>query len=227
MKAVEPITVFFIEDNAVVRMALSSLIDQTDQFELVGCAEEGQTGVEQVLKLRPAVVLMDIKLPKKDGLEATRQIKAALPNTGVLIFSSCDNHEEVREAIMAQADGFCPRNAEQAELLKAIRTVGRGGHWLSPELTDRVLKASMHVPSNLMPAAELDPPQREPELPELTKQERKVLKLVVNGLSNQEIAESLASNIETVKTHLHHIIKKLGVSNRTQAAIEGLKRGIK
>lgn len=215
------IRIFIAEDHEITRVGLRLTLEQLSGFKVIGEANDGMLSVEKVLEMKPDVVLMDIGLPTIDGIEATRQVKERLPETRVVMLTSHDSDRDVFAALAAGADGYCLKEVSGSQLAMAIRCVADGAAWLDPGVASRVLKAcAMSVP------AQPGDPSKPPSPQTLSQRELDVLKLVVEGLSNQEIAERLVVSVETIKTHMRHIMEKLAVSDRTQAAVKAMREGI-
>jgi NarL family two-component system response regulator LiaR len=223
----KPIDIFIAEDYEITRVGLRLTLRHIAGFNIVGEAENGKTAVEEVIRLRPNVVLMDIGLPILDGIAATKQIKTAAPETRVIMLTSHDNDQDIFAALTAGADGYCLKEASSTQLVNAIRAVAEGVAWLDAGIASRVLKASV---SNAPPAVNTKTSGRNTKTvahsSNLSQRELDVLLLVVEGLSNQEIANRLILSVETVKTHMRHIMEKLAVSDRTQAAVKAMREGI-
>ena len=212
--------VLVVDDQALLRTAFSSLIDAEDDLEVVGEAADGRQAVQIAARLGPDVVVMDVRMPVMDGIEATRQITAG-QGTGVprvLILTTFDLDEYVFEALRAGASGFALKSRPLEELLSAIRTVAAGEALLAPSVTRRLIAHFAHR----APA----PPRAAPRLAELTEREREVLALVARGLSNTELAGTLSVSLPTVKTHVSRILTKLGARDRTQLVILAYESGI-
>jgi len=212
--------VLVVDDQALLRTAFSSLIDAEDDLEVVGQAADGREAVEIAARLRPDVVVMDVRMPVMDGIEATRQVTAGqgagVPR--VLILTTFDLDEYVFEALRAGASGFALKSRPLEELLTAIRTVAAGEALLAPSVTRRLIAHFAHR----APA----PPRAAPSLAELTDREREVLALVARGLSNAELATTLHVSLPTAKTHVSRILTKLGARDRTQLVILAYESGI-
>jgi len=212
--------VLVVDDQALLRTAFSSLIDAEDDLEVVGEAADGRQAVQIAARLRPDVVVMDVRMPVMDGIEATRQI-TAVQGAGVprvLILTTFDLDEYVFEALRAGASGFALKSRPLEELLTAIRTVAAGEALLAPSVTRRLIA---HFAHRAPP-----PPRAAPRLAELTEREREVLALVARGLSNAELAETLRVSLPTAKTHVSRILTKLGARDRTQLVILAYESGI-
>jgi DNA-binding NarL/FixJ family response regulator len=213
--------VLVVDDQALLRTAFSSLIDAEDDLEVVGEAADGRQAVELAADLAPDVVVMDVRMPVLDGIQATRQIfservRGACPR--VLILTTFDLDEYVFEALRAGASGFALKSRPLEELLSAIRTVAAGEALLAPSVTRRLIA---HF-------TESDRARRTTPLglDELTEREREVLSLVARGLSNAELAETLHVSLPTVKTHVSRILTKLGARDRTQLVVLAYESGL-
>jgi DNA-binding NarL/FixJ family response regulator len=213
-------SVLVVDDQALLRTAFSSLIDAENDLEVVGEAADGRQAVELAASLAPDVVVMDVRMPVMDGIEATRQITSA-PGPGgarVLILTTFDLDEYVFEALRAGASGFALKSRPLDELLNAIRIVAAGEALLAPSVTRRLIA---HY------AGQSRPPSRTPAgLAELTEREREVLALVAEGLSNAELARTLHVSLPTAKTHVSRILTKLGARDRTQLVILAYQSGL-
>jgi len=212
--------VLVVDDQALLRTAFSSLIDAEEDLAVAGQAADGREAVELAASLAPDVVVMDIRMPVLDGIEATRQITSgpATAATRVLILTTFDLDEYVFEALRAGASGFALKSRPLEELLSAIRTVAAGEALLAPSVTRRLI-AHFTEGDRV--------PRRTPRgLAELTEREGEVLSLVARGLSNTEIAETLHVSIPTVKTHVSRILTKLGARDRTQLVVLAYESGL-
>ena len=211
--------VLVVDDEALLRTAFSSLIDAEDDLEVVGEAVDGSDAVEQASRLSPDVVVMDVRMPVMDGIEATRQItsfETAKP-ARVLILTTFDLDEYVFEALRAGASGFALKSRPLEELLSAIRVIAAGEALLAPSVTRRLIARF----------ADRVAPARAPrELDSLTEREREVLALVARGLSNAELAEALHVSVPTAKTHVSRVLTKLGARDRTQLVVIAYESGV-
>jgi len=219
----EPIRIVIADDQALVRAGLATLLDSQPGLSVVEQAGTGEEAVHLVRKVAPDVVLMDIRMPVLDGLAATRRILSAPPAPGarpvrVVVLTTYDLDEYVYEALRAGASGFLLKHAPPEELLLGVRAAADGGALLSPQVTRRLVAEF----AARRPAARRPPP----ELARLTPREREVLDLVICGRSNTEIAELLVVSLSTVKTHLAHILDKLGLRDRVQAVVFGYEHGL-
>ena len=207
-----------VDDEALLRSAFSSLIGAQDDLEVVGAAADGQQAVELATSLAPDVVVMDVRMPVMDGIEATRQITRNRPGSRVLILTTFDLDGYVFEALRAGASGFALKSRPPEELLSGIRTVAAGDALLAPTVTRRLIA---HFTDQTRVTA-----RTAPGLAELTDREREVLALVARGLSNAELAATLHVTLPTAKTHVSRILTKLGARDRTQLAILAYESGI-
>jgi DNA-binding NarL/FixJ family response regulator len=203
------VRVLVADDQSMVRAGFRMLLSQEPDIEVVAEASDGRDAIEKASRYRPTVVLMDIRMPELDGLEATRRIIAADPAARILILTTFDLDEYVYEALRAGASGFVLKDDPPEQLLAAIRTVAAGDALLSPAITRRVIQQFTRVGRPAPP----------PALQELTERELDVLRLVARGLSNAEIGRELYIGETTVKTHVTHILQKLGLRDRVQAVV--------
>jgi DNA-binding NarL/FixJ family response regulator len=211
--------VLIADDQPLVRVGLRKILDFEPDVEVVGEAGDGEDAVRQVGRSAPEVVLMDIRMPVLDGIEATRRITAAHPETRVLILTTFGLDGYVYESLRAGASGFMLKDAPPEEIVGAVRIVARGEALLAPAVTRAVIEEFARTP----PAARRSPPAA---LAELTPREREVLDLMLGGLSNPEICARLFISDATAKTHVARILQKLGVRDRVQAVIYGYEHGI-
>ncbi len=216
------ISVFIAEDHEVTRFGIKAVIEACPEFNLVGEASDGKLAYSEILRTNPAVVLMDIGLPSMDGIEVSRKVKSTAPQVKVLVFTSRESSDQILAAFAAGADGYCLKEASNSQLQVAIRTVAEGGVWLHPAIA-RVLVARCIGPAGQQ-APSSGVVQHIPH-EVLSTREHEVLRLIVDGLSNQEIAERLVVSLDTVKTHVRHIFEKLAVNDRTQAALKAVRAG--
>lgn len=210
----DPIHILIADDHAVVRHGLRALITTEPDMELVGEATDGVEAVDLALKLKPDVILMDMAMPRKTGLEAILDIMRTDPQARILVLTSFAEDEQVFPAIKAGAAGYLLKDTAPRELLQAIRDVQNGLVSLHPTIA-RKLVGELKRPADLPPAP--DP---------LTEREVQVLALVARGLSNQEIADQLFIGERTVRTHISNILGKLHLANRTQAALYAQREGL-
>ena len=210
------IRVLVVDDEALLRSAFTSLIEAEDDLEVVGAAADGRQAVELAASLTPDVIVMDVRMPVMDGIEATRRITAGAAK--VLILTTFDLDEYVFEALRAGASGFALKSRPPEELLSGIRTVAAGEALLAPSVTRRLIA---HFTDRCQAAAKTPW-----GLDELTDREREVLVLVARGLSNAELAMTLHVTLPTAKTHVSRLLTKLGARDRTQLAILAYESGV-
>jgi DNA-binding NarL/FixJ family response regulator len=210
------IRVLVADDQSMVRAGFRMLLGGEPDIEVVAEAGNGLEAVEKAARYRPTVVLMDIRMPELDGLEATRRILAADDGARVLILTTFDLDEYVYEALRAGASGFVLKDDPPEQLLDAIRTVAGGQGLLSPSVTKRVIQQFTRLPHRTPPR----------ELEDLTEREVDVFRLIARGLSNAEIGQELFISETTVKTHITHILQKLDLRDRVQAVVLAYETGL-
>jgi DNA-binding NarL/FixJ family response regulator len=213
------IRVLLCDDQALVRSGFRMILEEREDIEVVGEAEDGLQALELVRWRRPDVILMDVRMPRLDGVEATRRLVAAGTEARIVILTTFDLDEYVYEALRAGASGFVLKDAQPAQLVEAIRVVARGEALLAPTVTRRLLDRFAHA----LPDAPGEPP---PELASLTERELEVLGMLASGLSNAELAERLFLSEATVKTHVSSILRKLGLRDRVQAVVLAYQAGL-
>ena len=211
------IRVLVADDQSMVRAGFRMLLSRAEDMEVVAEASNGIEAVDKATRFHPSVVLMDIRMPELDGLEATRRILAADENARILILTTFDLDEYVYEALRAGASGFVLKDEPPEQLLAAIRIVAAGEALLSPAVTKRVIQRFTRLPQAAAPPAGLE---------ELTERELDVFRLIARGLSNAEIGQELYISDTTVKTHITHILQKLGLRDRVQAVVLAYQTGI-
>jgi NarL family two-component system response regulator LiaR len=210
------IRVLVVDDHAVVREGLRTFLALQEGLEVVGEAADGDEAVREAERLRPDVVLMDLVMPRRDGVGAMRELRRRLPATRVIVLTSFTDDERLLPAIQAGAAGYLLKNAEPSELARAVRLAHAGDALLDPSVAARLVDA-LAGPAG---ASGSLPAER------LTAREREVLALLARGMSNKRIALELGIAEKTVKTHVGHVLAKLGVSDRTQAALHALRAGL-
>ena len=210
------IRVLVADDQSMVRAGFRMLLSGEDDIDVVAEASNGLEAVDRAARFHPTVVLMDIRMPQLDGLEATRRILAADSTTRILILTTFDLDEYVYEALRSGASGFVLKDDPPEQLLAAIRVVANGEALLSPAITKRVIKQFTRIPRP-------EPPR---QLDELTARELEVFRLIARGLSNAEIAGELYISDTTVKTHITHILMKLNLRDRVQAVVLAYETGL-
>jgi two-component system, NarL family, response regulator LiaR len=224
--AEKQITIFIAEDYEIGRTGLKLTLSNVSDFKVVGEAEDGITTVRKVAELKPDILLIEIGLPGMDGIDVTARIKAESPPTHVMMLTTRREDRDVFGAIRAGADAYLLKEVSSVVLISAIRAVASGVVWLDPAIGRRVLKASVAAAPRAVTAPELRHSRNQMENTPLSQRELDVLTLVVEGNSNQEIADRLVLSVETVKTHMRHIMEKLSVSDRTQAAVKAMREGL-
>jgi DNA-binding NarL/FixJ family response regulator len=210
------IHVLVADDQSMVRAGFRMLLSGEEDIEVVAEAQNGVEAIEKAARFHPTVVLMDIRMPELDGLEATRRILAADPDARVLILTTFDLDEYVYEALSAGASGFVLKDDPPEQLIAAIRTVAGGDGLLSPAITKRVIKEFVRAPRATPPSS----------FDELTTREREVFHLIAQGLSNAEIGQELFISDTTVKTHVTRVLQKLGLRDRVQAVVLAYQAGL-
>jgi DNA-binding NarL/FixJ family response regulator len=207
------IRILIVDDHAVVREGLRTFLDLQDGLEVVGEAADGEAGVAEAQRLSPDVILMDLVMPKLDGVGAMRQLRQRVPTARVVVLTSFLEDERLLPAIQAGAAGYILKNAEPSELARAIRAAAAGEAIIDPTVAARLVSA-------------LADGARTPDRDALTRREREVLELIARGRSNKRIALELGIAEKTVKTHVGHLLAKLGVADRTQAALLAVREGL-
>jgi DNA-binding NarL/FixJ family response regulator len=204
------ITVLIADDHELIRMGIQQFLENHSDVEVVGIATDGATAIDLACELRPDVVLMDLAMPEIDGVEATRRITSVAPEVRVLVLTSFSDRERILDALDAGAVGYLLKDAAPDELLRGIRSVAHGESPLSPKAAQAILAAR----KERVTAGDLSP------------RETDVLILVAKGLANKQIAQQLAISEKTVKAHLVNVFQRIGVSDRTQAAVWAHRRGL-
>lgn len=220
------IRLLLVDDQTLIRRGLRALLKLEADLEVVGEADHGEAAIAQIAELQPDVVLMDVRMPVMDGVAATREISQRFPQVKVLILTTFDDTEYVTQALQYGAAGYLLKDTAVEELVQAIHLVNKGYTQLAPGLAQKLLRAEMSPrstpttiePPSPTPAAAIEPPMN-PALHELTPREREILHLIGTGASNREIAQQLYISEKTVKNHVTSILSRLGLRDRTQAAI--------
>jgi len=231
------IKVLLVEDHALTRLGLKAALKRTIDIEVIGEAANGEEAVRAAEKLRPDVILMDVGMPVMDGIQAAKQIVANDAEVRVIMLTQHDNDHDILASLSAGASGYCLKDVEPERLYTAIRAVNAGDAWLDASIAGRVLKyymtpASQPQKGRAVAAPEMSSTQEAPNsldrplVEPLSPRELEVLKLIVEGLSNQEIADKLIISLATSKTHVRNILNKLAVDDRTQAAVHAMRRGL-
>lgn len=213
------INVLIVDDQRLMRDGLRTLLELEDDLTIVGEAENGQDALERVVQLSPDVVLMDVRMPVMDGVEATRRLQTTAPNVKVIILTTFDEDEFVFEGLRAGAVGYLLKAVSSDELAQAIRTVNAGNGLIDPSITRKVVAEFARLAPNT--------PNRNQELIEpLAEREVEILRLIAQGFSNREIANQIFLAEGTVKNYVTSLLGKIGVRDRTQAALRGRELGL-
>ena len=228
------IKVLLVEDHQMVRMGLALILEKAENIKLIDEADNGVDGVKSALKNTHDIIVMDIGLPQIDGIKATRKIKRSNIQSKILIFTSRDSEDDVFMALQAGADGYIMKGANQDMIIQAIKTVNEGAAWLDPGIARLVLSNVQKQQQN----DEFDKLEEDYKVTDissgitktnafgLTERELEVLSLIVDGLNNMEIAKKLFISKATAKAHVHSILQKLYVKDRTKAAVCAMKEGL-
>jgi DNA-binding NarL/FixJ family response regulator len=210
---VDPIRVFIADDHELVRYALRNLLEGESGFEVVGEAEDGEAAVEGVLEFLPDVLLLDLRMPKMGGIDVCRELKDRDCETKILVLTSFDDDDDVFGVLAVGACGYILKDTRPEGVVQAIRSVADGTSVFDAKVADRVISG---------PQKQEDPPEREL----LSDREMEVLRLMAKGMSNKEIGRALWISETTVKTHVSHILRKLGQNDRTQAVLAAVQTGL-
>ena len=219
------IKILLVEDHTMTRMGLQLVLEKVDDIKVVGEADDGEKAVEMAKELNPDVILMDIGLPGIDGIEATQRIKDLKLSANVLVFTSRDNEQDIFAALAAGATGYIMKGASPDQIVASIRAINEGTAWLDPAIAKVVLR-NINKNSQQNNNYSTKNPSKSALAAGLTEREMEVLGLIVEGLSNALIAERLFITRATAKAHVHSILQKLCVDDRTQAAVTAMKEGL-
>ena len=210
-----PTRILIVDDHTMVRDGLSSMLQRQPDFEVVGEASNGKEGVEQAERLRPDLILMDLRMPEMDGVEAMRKIRLQQPEVDFLVLTTFDTDEYIFDAVEVGARGFLLKDTSRDELFNAVRTISNGNSYFQPDIASRLAdqfavlrKGGGHVTDAL------------------SEREREVLNLIAQGKANKEVASELSLSESTVKSHVSNIFSKLGVNDRTGAVTTAIQKGI-
>jgi len=226
------IRVFVVEDQTKILKNQLRLLEGSPHLEIVGTALSGETALEEVAKLRPDVLLLDLGLPRMSGIDVTRRVKASYPEVEILIFTIFDEEDKVLEAVQAGASGYLLKGAPADKIVEAIKEVNAGGTVIQPNLARRLLRhfrvadPVAEGTSSSLPNAPPPVESEEPQLRPLSEREKEILQLIAKGVSNSEAARLLSLSKATIRTHLEHIYRKLEVTNRVEAVTEGIRKGL-
>jgi DNA-binding NarL/FixJ family response regulator len=207
------ITVLIAEDYEVNSVGLQLLFETQEDFQVVGAARDGEQCVRLAADLKPTVIVMDIRMPLLSGIDATRQIKECSPATKIIMLTSHSGQADVIASLEAGADGYCLKEVRSPQLVTAVRAVSGGACWLDPGIASLVKKTATNSLEKHKPSS-------------LSEVEQAVLELLVEGLTNQQIGKRLFKGTDSVKVHVRHVLEKLDVSSRTQAAIKAVRDGL-
>ena len=210
----EKIKLIVVDDHPIVRKGITAMLSTEENFDVLAECKNGEEAVECSLKLRPDVILMDLVMPKKDGVQAIQDILAQAPGTRILVLTSFGSEDKVIASINAGAKGYLLKDSDPEILVRAIHSVYRGETSLDPT-------AAKHLVDQL-----ISPKKEETGLEQLTERELEVLKYIARGMSNQEIAEIMVISKATVHSHVNKVLSKLGLTSRTQAALFAIKKGL-
>jgi two-component system, NarL family, response regulator LiaR len=212
----DPIRILVVDDHAVVREGLRAFLGVQEGFEIVGEAADGAEAIERAEELEPDVVLMDLVMPELDGVSAMRELRLRSPRSRVIVLTSFLDDDRLLPALEAGAAGYLLKNSQPAELARAVRAAQAGEAIIDSAVAARLVKTLSDRPQTPRPGA----------FEQLTNRERDVLALIANGRSNKRIALELGISEKTVKTHVGHVLAKLGVTDRTQAAVLAVQEGL-
>lgn len=218
------INVLLVEDHELYRMGLSMLLSKAEDINLVAEAADGLDGVKKAKEHSPQVILMDIGLPNMDGIEATLKIKEFLPETKILIFTSRDSEHDIFESFKAGADGYIMKGASPEQTISAIKAVYEGVGWIDPAIAKVVFSSIGVSRESAQNSTEIV--KKDKNSYGLTERELDVLSLMVDGLTNPQIADKLIITRATAKAHVHSILQKLCATSRTQATVLAMKEGL-
>ncbi len=213
-------SILIVDDNANLRAGLRILFEQCELVSEIHQASNGREAINVTSRVLPAVILLDVGMPIMDGIEACQQLKQKWPDIKVIMLTSHDDERDIFAALAAGANGYCLKDADFGRLEAAVNAVVRGDLWIDSSIAHKVLRA---LPKSTGASATTP---NEIVYEQLSDRELQVLQLIVEGLSNQEIGDRLSIKKDTVKTHIKHIMDKLAVSDRTQAAVKALRHGL-
>jgi DNA-binding NarL/FixJ family response regulator len=225
----QPIRVLVVEDQSKILKNQLKVLESSQDIVIVGTALSGESGIEEAKRLRPDVMLLDLGLPRMSGIDVTREMKAALPDIEILIFTIFDEEDKVLEAVKAGASGYLLKGTPADKMIEAIKEVAQGGTVIQPNLARRLLKHFRVGETSEVPVVSTAPVAvmlAEPEGRKLSARETEILQLIAKGVSNSEAAGVLGLSKATIRTHLEHIYRKLDVTNRVEAVTEGLRKGL-
>jgi DNA-binding NarL/FixJ family response regulator len=213
----DTIKILLADDHAFVRQGTRELLEQREDLEVIAEASDGQEAVQLAIKERPDVVIMDFAMPKLNGIEATRHIKAIAPGIAVLVLTAYDNEQYIFAFLEAGAAGYLLKDVSVEQLVHAVRAVHAGESMLHPAITRKVINRFAQSEEKNHPYNGID---------QLTDRELEVLRLAAMGMSNRSISRELNISVRTVQTHLSNVFNKMGVGSRTEAVMQGLRKGL-
>ncbi len=211
--AISPMKILIVEDDLIMRLGLKQYLNSQPNIEVIGVAEHGYAAIEMSKQLQPDLIVMDVGLPRLDGIAATQEIKTLLPDVRVVVLTSHKSETEIIAALSSGADAYCIKGTTMNGLLVALAAVQEGAVYLDPQIARQVLE-------------HLKPPSPKDSIPELSARELEILRLIVDGMSNTEIAAKLFLSPNTIKTYIKNLMKKLSVNDRVQAAVVALRNGL-
>lgn len=219
------VRVLIVEDHDMARLGLSVILSKSSDIEIAGMCADGQEGVDEALSLEPDVVIMDIGLPTIDGIEATRKIKTKNPQIKILMYTSREEEDDIFDSFKAGADGYITKGATADQTVSAVLAVSEGAAWIDPAIAKIVLTNINRTTPQTERKGEINYKLGK-NLYGLTEREMEVLALIVDGLTNPQIADKLVITISTTKTHVHSILQKLYVNSRSKAVSMAMKEGL-
>lgn len=224
--------VLVVDDQQLVRDGIASLLRMQEGIDVVGTATNGHEAVEQAMRLQPEVILMDVRMPMMDGVEATAQILKQMPSCCILMLTTFDDDEYVRNALRAGARGYLLKDLPAQDLAQAVRAVSQGVYQLDASVIERMIETYGGAQpgdaeeKSMLPLPDIKRHTDSPDAAGLTNREREILRLIARGATNREVADSLVISEGTVKNHLSNIFSRLGLRDRTQAVMYARERGL-
>ena len=218
-KSPRKIRVMIADDHQVVREGLSAILNAKEDIEVIAEAKDGIEAIEKAKALKPDIILMDISMPRMNGVEATRRIKLQQPQIGIVVLTMYQDEEYIFDLVKAGATGYMLKNSDSSEIVKAIRSTHQGESMIQPSVASKILNEFSHL-SDRRTVKSPRPAQ------ELTKREIEIIRRIADGKTNKEVGNILNISEKTVKNHVRNIFQKLGVDDRTQAAIYAIKKGL-
>ncbi|MGD9682233.1 MAG: response regulator [Candidatus Obscuribacterales bacterium] len=224
------IRTMIVEDHKLTRIGLKAVLERTEDIKVVAEAENGREAIEKAGEFRPDVILMDVGMPEMDGIQAVQEIRDRYKEINTIMLTSHDNDRDIFASLSSGACGYCLKDVDPERLFTAIRSVNAGDIWLDSAIASRVMKFYSGTPARSSqdsgPVASGSAGNMPPLPDPLSPRELEVLACVVDGMSNQQIADKLIISLATAKTHVRNILNKLAVDDRTQAAVQAMRRGL-